>query len=65
MSDTELLSLIPSAFLHPNVNGEISVRTDSGGSPEMEPTSRSQLLVDLTEREKLLTSKNYGMRNIF
>ena len=30
-SDTEVLLLTPNAFLHPNFNGNISVKTDSGG----------------------------------
>ena len=53
-SDTEVLPMTPNAFLHPNVDGDISVKTDSGGCPDMEPTSRSQLLDALIEREKLL-----------
>ena len=32
------------------------MKTDSGGCPNMEPTSRSQLLDDLFEREKLLNN---------
>ena len=55
-SDTEVLPMTPNAFLHPNVNGDISVKTDSGGCPDMEPTSRSQLLDALIEREKLLNN---------
>ena len=54
MSDTEVLPLTPNAFLHPNVNGDISVKTDSGECPDMEPTSRSQLLDALSERKNLL-----------
>ena len=57
MSDTEVLHLTPNAFLLPNVNGDISVKMDSGGCPDMEPTSRSQLLNALSEREKFL--KNF------
>ena len=53
-SDTEVLPLTPNAFLHRNIDGNISVKTDSGGCPDMEPTSRSQLLDVLSEREKLL-----------
>ena len=30
MSDTEVLPLAPNTFLYPNVNGDISVKTDSG-----------------------------------
>ena len=32
------------------------MKTDSGGCPDMEPTSRSQLLDALSEREKLLNN---------
>ena len=64
-SGTVILLLTPNAFLHPNVNVDISVKMDSSGCPDMEPTSRSQLLVALSEREKLLKiSKNYRTRNI-
>ena len=55
-SDTEVLPLTTNAFLHPNVNGDISVKTDSGECLDMEPTSRSQLFDDLSEREKLLNN---------
>ena len=55
-SNTEVLPLMPNAFLHPNINGDISVKTDSGWCPDMEPTSRSQLLDALSEREKLLNN---------
>ena len=51
-SDTGILPLTPNAFLHPNVNGEISVKT----GPDMEPTSRFQLLDTLSERETLLNN---------
>ena len=65
VSDTELLPLTPNAFLHPNVNGEIWVKIDSGGSPDIEPTSRSQLLDHLIEREKVLTNfKELWNKNI-
>ena len=52
-SDTEVLF---NAFLHPNVIGDISVKMNSGGCPDMEPTARSQLLDALSEREKLLNN---------
>ena len=55
-SDTEVLSLIPNAFLHPNVNEDISVKADSGGWSDMQPTSRSQLLDAFPQREKLLNN---------
>ena len=55
-SNTEVLPLTPNAFLHPNVNGDISVNKDSSGCPDMEPNSRSQLLDDLSKREKLLNN---------
>ena len=55
-SDTEVLPLTPNAFLHPNVYGNISVKTDSGGCPDIKPISRSQLLDDLPEKEKLLNN---------
>ena len=42
-SDTEVLLLPPSGFLQLNVNGDISVKTNSDGGPDMEPNSRSQL----------------------
>ena len=42
-SDTEVLPLKPNAFLHPNVNGDIFVKTDSGECSDMEPISWSQL----------------------
>ena len=32
------------------------MKTDSGGCPDMEPTSRSQLLDALSKREKLLNN---------
>ena len=32
------------------------MKTDSGGCPDMEPTSRTQLLNTLSEREKLLNN---------
>ena len=57
MSDTEVLPLTHNAFLHPNVNGEIFVKMNSGGCPGMKPTSRSQLLDALSERKKLF--KNF------
>ena len=41
-SDTEVLPLKPNVLLHPNVKEDISVKTDSGGYPDMEPTSSSQ-----------------------
>ena len=48
--------MTPNAFLQPNVNEDISVKTDSGGCPDMEPTSRSQLLDAFSKREKLLNN---------
>ena len=47
MSDTEVLPSTPNAFLHPDVNGDTSRKTDSGGCSDMEPTSRSQLLLEV------------------
>ena len=55
-SDTEVLPLTPNAFLHPNVNGDISVKMDSGECPDMEPISRSQISDALSEKEKLLNN---------
>ena len=55
-SDTEVSPLTPNAFLHPNINGDISVKTDSGGCSDVEPTFRSQFIVTLSEREKLLNN---------
>ena len=57
-SDTEVLPLTPNTFLYPNGNGDISVKTDSTGCPDIEPTSRSQLLDALSERENLLNNFN-------
>ena len=54
--DIELLPLTPNAFLHSNVSGEIAVKTDSGRSPVIEPSSMSKLLDGLTERETLVTN---------
>ena len=56
MFDTEVL---PNAFLHPNVYGDISVKMDSGGCPDMEPTSRSQLLEKLLNNFKELWNEEY------
>ena len=53
-SDTEVLLLTRNAFYIQMLMGTFPWETDSGGCPDMEPTSRFQLLDALSEMGKIV-----------